>query len=196
MKPMKKRLMNLVRWVGVSLLWAALASAPASAQGGRLNIDDLRHLEDKASGVTDVTVDERTLKLGSAFLSPRRSADEAKIKELLSALKGVYVKVFEFDQDNAYSLSDLDGLRAQLRSPEWSRIVNVRSKRDGDNVEVYLLGEVDKVQGVAVIVAAPRELVVVNVVGPIDLEKISELEGHFGIPELDLKLDLGRKIKE
>jgi hypothetical protein len=73
----------------------------------------------------------------------------------------------------------------------------VQSKRGGENVEVYLMGEVDKIQGVAVIVADPHELVVANVVGPIDLEKISELEGHFGIPQLDLRLDIGRtRVKD
>jgi hypothetical protein len=31
-------------------------------------------------------------------------------------------------------------------------------------------------------VAEPTELTVVNIVGPIDVAKLGELEGHFGIP--------------
>ena len=33
------------------------------------------------------------------------------------------------------------------------------SKRDGEKVEVYIMGEVDKVQGLAIIAANPRELI-------------------------------------
>jgi hypothetical protein len=38
--------------------------------------------------------------------------------------------------------------------------------------------------GLAVIVAEPRSLTVVNVVGRIDLEKLGALAGQFGIPHL------------
>ncbi len=51
----------------------------------------------------------------------------------------------------------------------------------------------DKIQGVAVIVANSHEVAIVNVVGPIDLEKIGELEGQFGIPRLGL--DFGKWSK-
>jgi hypothetical protein len=193
---MKPELMSLVKRVGLAVVWAVVMVTPAWGQDARLQIT-LSHLEAKASEVTDVTVDERMLKLGAAILSTHRSADEARVKELLKALQGVYVKILKFDQDGAYTTTDLDSLRSQLQAPGWMRVVNVQSKRGGENVEVYLMGEVDKIQGVAVIVADPHELVVANVVGPIDLEKISELEGHFGIPQLDLRLDIGRtRVKD
>ena len=178
---------------GLALLGLSCAAAAAWGQDGRLQIGNLGALEARATDVTDVTVDERMLKLGSTILSSQRAGDAAKVKELLAMLKGVYVKVLEFEDANAYTMAELDGLRAQLQAPGWSRIVNVRSKRGGDNVEVYLLGEVDRVQGLAVIAGEPHQLVIVNVVGPIDLEKIGELEGSFGIPEIGLKLDLGRR---
>jgi hypothetical protein len=178
----------LTRWISLLLLCFSFAAA-VCGQEARLQMGGLAQLEAKAVEVLDVTVDERMLRLGSAFLSARREASEAKIKELLTALKGVYVKVFEFDRDGEYSSADLDELRAQLHGPGWTRIVNVRSRSGSENVEVYLMGDVDKIQGVAVISAEPRELVIVNIVGPIDLEKISELEGHFGIPQLELKLE-------
>ena len=33
----------------------------------------------------------------------------------------------------------------------------------------------------------PKELTVVNIVGPVDLDKLTQLEGQFGIPELEIK---------
>jgi hypothetical protein len=36
-----------------------------------------------------------------------------------------------------------------------------------------------------VIASEPREFTIVNIVGSIDLDKISQLEGQFGIPKMD-----------
>jgi hypothetical protein len=166
------------------------AGVAVYGQEARLRIDSLAQLEAKAVDITDVMVDERTLKLGASVFSAQRSADEAKLKELLKGLKGVYVKVLEFDQDGAYSQADLEEVRAQLRAPGWVRIVNVRSKRDGDNAEAYLMGDGDKIQGVAVIATNSHQVAIINIVGPLDLEKIGELEGQFGIPRLGL--DFGK----
>jgi len=33
----------------------------------------------------------------------------------------------------------------------------------------------------------PKELTVVNIVGPVDLSKLSKLEGNFGVPDLDIE---------
>jgi len=45
-----------------------------------------------------------------------------------------------------------------------------------------------RITGIAVIAASRRELVIVNIVGPIDLDKLSHLYGHFGIPDLDIDI--------
>ena len=88
--------------------------------------------------------------------------------------------------------SDLDALRNQLKSPGWSRIVGVKSKKDGENAEVYLKSENGGITGLAVIAAEPKELTVVNIVGSIQPEDLRDLGGRFGIP----KVDLGKKEKK
>ncbi len=163
-------------------------SRAAFGQDTRLKIDNLEKLADKAAETVDVTLDGPMLALASKFLSKERSPDEAKVKDLIKNLKGIYVKSFEFDKEGEYSEADVDAIRAQLRAPAWSRIVGVRSKRDGETAEVYLRTEGDsKILGMAVIAAEPKELTVVNIVGPIDLDKLSELEGHLGVPDLELE---------
>ena len=42
------------------------------------------------------------------------------------------------------------------------------------------------IRGLVVLASEPRAMTVVNVVGPLDLAKLSELEGKFGIPRWDL----------
>jgi hypothetical protein len=170
------------------LLWLVWTALPVAAQDAKLRLDSLNLLESKAAEIVDVAVDERMLRLASKVLSPKRSSDEAKIKELIAGLKGVYVKVFRFDRSDDYAPADLADLRAQFRAPGWTRILDVRSKRGGDNIEVHVMTDGDNITGVGIIAAEARELTVINIVGPIDLEKLSELEGHFGIPDLDLQI--------
>ena len=187
----------MARTISLILLLCALGAITAYGQEAKINLDSLAALEAKATETVDVALDERMLKLAAKVLSGKRSPDEAKIKELVAGLQGVYVKVLTFDKDGEYSTADLDPIRAQLRAPQWSKMIGVRTKRDGEDVEVFITTDAsNKITGLAIIAGDKRELVVVNISGPIDLEKLSELEGNFGIPHLDLKLDLGRKTRK
>ncbi len=167
------------------ILLAAFCVATARAQDARLQIDHHNKLADKAAEVVEVTLDERSLRLAAKFLSAN-NPDEAKVKEIVSGLKAVYVRVFEFDKPGAYTPNDLDSIRSQLRQPGWSKIVGVTSRRGGSNVDVHLKYQGDNIIGLAVVAADPTELTVVNIIGQIDLEKVRQLEGQFGIPKLDL----------
>ena len=111
--------------------------------------------------------------------------DSAKIKKLVNGLKGIYVKTFEFEKEGAYSDSDIAGIRKQLESG-WSRIVGIQSKKDGDNAEIYLkTGGPDG--GLAILCAGAKELTIVNIVGKIDLDQLSELGGNMGVPKIDVE---------
>jgi hypothetical protein len=144
----------------------------------------LDKLAEKATEVVDVTLDANLLQLASRFLSDR-DADQAKVKKLVSGLKGVYVRVFEFDRPGEYEPSDVESIRSQLRTPTWARVASVRSRRAGENAEVYLKSEGGQITGLTVIAAEPRQLTLVNIVGPINPEDIADLGGHFGIPRID-----------
>ncbi|MGH9853846.1 MAG: DUF4252 domain-containing protein [Blastocatellia bacterium] len=182
---MKKSVMTMKKVI-VLILLSALCAAIAQAQDARLQIDHLNKLAEKAGEVIEVTLDERLLQLAAKFLS-NQNPTEAKVKEIISGLKGVYVRVLEFDKPGEYAQSDLETIRSQLRQPGWQKIVGVFSRRGGDNVDVHLKMQGDNILGLAIIATDPKQLTVVNVVGPIDLEKLRELEGQFGIPRLDLE---------
>lgn len=173
-----------IRTACLALLIATVGALAAHAQ--RLQIGNLTQLEAKAIEIVDVTIDEKTLRLASKFLSSK-DPEQAKVREIVAGLKGVYVKSFEFEKEGEYSKEEVEALRAQMRGPGWTRIVGVVSKRAGsENVEVALMTEGDRVLGLALIAAEPKELTIVNIVGPIDLEKLSELEGNFSIPKLGI----------
>ena len=91
------------------------------------------------------------------------------------------MKSFEFDRDGVYTEGDVNAVRDQLKAP-WARLVNVRSK--GEAVEVYAYRERESSSGLAIVVAEPRQLTIVNIVGPIDLAQLGALGGQFGIPKV------------
>jgi len=113
--------------------------------------------------------------------------DEAAAKKVCQSLTGIYVRKFTFDADYAYPKADIDGIRRQLAAPGWSRIVEARSRKEQTDVDVYLLVDGGKARGLAVIASEPREFAIVNIVGSIDLEKLHDLEGQFGVPELQIE---------
>ena len=168
-----------------ALLLVLSISATAPAQSARIEMGQLDHLNAKASETVDVNIDERLMQITGKFLSGK-DPDEVKIKELINGLKGIYVKRFEFERDGEYSQADIESIRSQLRNPSWSKILNVSSKNE-NSVEVYLMSSVSQVEGLVVVATDPKELTIVNIVGPVDLEKLSHLEGQFGVPELGIE---------
>lgn len=160
-------------------------AATTMAQGAKLQLDQLDTLANRASETVDVKLDEHLMATTVKFFQGKDS-DDAEIRDLLKNVKGIYVKSFSFEKENEYSPVEIDSVLSQLRGGGWSKIVGVKSKKDGENVEVYLLNIGDQIGGLAVVSIEPKEFTVVNIVGPINLEKLSQLEGSFGVPYLNL----------
>ncbi len=157
----------------------------AKAQDPRIQMSGLDHLAAKATQTVDVNLDERLMRLASRVFDDK-DADEREVKKLIAGLKGIYVKSFEFDADGQYTEADIETIRTQLKAPGWTRLVNVTSKKDG-MLEVYLLFNGDMVGGMAVLHTDDKELTVVNIVGPVDVDKLAKLEGQLGIPDLGIQ---------
>lgn len=174
------------QYVCTCTLAALVALAPARAVAQQLQLPDLSRLNTGAIDVVDVTVDQALLGMAASFMGSGGDADEAKVKALISSLKGIYVKSFTYDKDGAYDPTALDGVRKQLSTGQWQRIVAAKSQKDRSDVAVYLWRTGDKPGGLAVLSAGPREVTLVNIVGMIDLEQLRSLSGKFGVPEIDL----------
>lgn len=161
-------------------------SAVASAQDiSSLRPPGLDAYEAAASDSVEVTLDAHILQTAAKAM-PDKEPDEKVVKALLSGLKGVYVRAFKFERDGAYKAADVEALRARFQSPEWSRVVGVRSRRYGDNVDVFVSASGTQLNGLGVVIASPKELVYVQVSGPLDLERLRALEGRFRVPRLEL----------
>jgi len=173
---MTRYLTNII----LALLAALALPLTASAQGTRLNLD-FPDLAAKAAETTDVTLDGPMLRLAGRFLNSN-DAEERSAKEMISGLSGIYVRSYEFDHEGEYDKSEAQRVRQQL-GPTWKKIVKVTS-RTREDVDIYADTRGDNITGLLIISAEPKEFTVVNIVGPVDLEKLAGLEGQFGIPHI------------
>src|SRR5688572_388050 len=173
----------------ILLVLVVLASAfgeTAGAADGMLKLPAFSGLEQKANESVTITLDAALLGLAGRFLNAEEPNDAA-VKEVMQGLSGIYVRSFTFDSDFVYQKSDVDMVRRQLSAPGWQRLVEVRSRKQGSDVDVYISMEGDKVRGLAIIASEPRELTIVNIVGSVDLQKLHRLEGRFGVPNMQLE---------
>jgi len=155
---MKTLFQTLLKFALVSAL-LAIGGVSATAQTAKLQLDQLDVLANRASETVDVKLDEHLMQTTASFT---------------------------FEKESEYSPAEVESVMTQLRGGGWSKIIGVTSKKDGDNVDVYLMSVGDEISGLAVVSLEPKELTIVNIVGPINLEKLTQLEGSFGVPYLNL----------
>jgi len=182
---MKPLFQTNIRTALTAFLLILAPALVANGQDSRIQMAGLDHLAAKASQTVDVNLDERLMRIAAKVLSDK-DEDERDVKKLIAGLKGIYVKSFEFDTEGQYAAADVETIRTQLRAPGWSRLVNVTSRKQG-MLEVYLLFNGEQVGGLAVLHTDDKELTVVNIVGPVDLDKLAKLEGQLGVPELGIE---------
>lgn len=160
---------------------AVAFAVPASAQRINLDLPGLAGLADRATEVVDVTLDASMIRLAAKFLGGD-DPQEREIRDLVNGLQGIYVRSYEFEKEGEYDRGLLERVKSQL-GPTWKPLVTVRSKtKENVNIMADLRGE--RVAGLVIISAEPREFTVVNIVGDIDIDRLSKLEGEFGIPKI------------
>jgi hypothetical protein len=162
-----------------------LPQQAAVAGDAKLSLPDFQALESKASETVSITLDSSLIAMAARFLDSSKPEDAAA-RRAIAGITGIYVRSFTFDSDFAYPKSDVDNVRKQLTAPGWQQLVQVHSRKDHNDVDVYIRVDGNKANGLAIIASEPREFTIVNIVGSVDLQKLHELEGHFGIPQMDL----------
>jgi hypothetical protein len=195
MNDMKKLFRTSWKFAPVLLLLLLGTVTGSKAQVAKLQLDQLDVLANRANDTVDVKLDERLIQTTSKFFSSK-DPDDAEVLKILKGLKGIYVKSFTFENENEYTQAELETVLTQLRVGSWNKILTVISKKDGDNIEVYLNTAGDQINGLVVLSIQPKQLVVVNLVGPVDLERLSKLEGQFGVPDLDIETKKTKKDQD
>ena len=166
------------------ILLSLILALPTTAALAQTRIAlDFPELAAKADETVDVTLDGPMLRFAGKFLSDK--GDERTAKDVIRNLVGIYVRSYTFEHEGAYDRAIADRVRNQL-GPSWHKIVKVTSRKS-DNVDIYADMHGDDIAGLVIISAEPKEFTVVNLVGPIDLDKLGSLEGEFGIPRMSVE---------
>jgi hypothetical protein len=181
---------SLVR--GLLAVLALAVAVPTMGQSkpvklrGQLDLPEFASLAEKATESVNVTLPPALLSLGCQLMDPKEP-DEAAARKLCMGLQAIYVRHYTFESDYAYPRADVERVKRQLSAPGWTQIVGAISRKENTNVDVFVLIDNDKAQGLSIIATEPREFTIVNIVGSIKLDQLHELEGQFNIPELGLE---------
>jgi len=169
--------------IALALTWA-LSQSPVFAQEVKIPVsfEKLAALADES---VDVTLEGPMLKMTTALLSSNDS-EQAKVKKALAGLDNITVKHYSFSSEGEYDPADLESVRRQLKMPDWSKLVGVRSK-EGKSADIYLKVTPDgMIGGVVILQAEPREFTLVSISGKLDLAQLADLGGRYHIPAFDL----------
>ena len=169
----------VVRSLVVCLAFVASGGA-AAAETSRLKIPDFSHLQAKAVESVDVTVGPFMLWLATK-LAPERDEDGTEVKKILQGIEAVYIRSYQFDRDDAYSMEDVERVREQLRQEQWKPLVEVRNK-DAEKVDIFMAIQNDSPTGFAIVASDRREFTIVNIVGTIDPKHIGKLQASLALP--------------
>jgi Domain of unknown function (DUF4252) len=175
----------MVTWMVLGSLIASAWAAPPPAQNAKLDLSQLDKLAKKASQVADVNLEGPMLKLAAETMASKEPKGKAAaVPGMLQQLKGIYVRAFEFSKPGEYSKADLESLLKQVESGGWKPVVNAKEEKSGESAHIYIMEEGGEAVGLVIVAAEPKELAVVNLVGPINFSQLGGLGGLGALGQL------------
>jgi hypothetical protein len=178
-----------LRSVTLACALLALPALAFAADPGRLQLPDFTALSKKATQSVDISLDPSLLHLASGVINSDDGGNASAVNGVIQGIRGIYVRSYTFDKPGEYSKADVKSVEAQLLAPGWQPIVSTHDLKQGNNVDIYILRNGNRTDGLAIIAADPRQLTIVNIVGAIDLAKLAHLQGQFGVPKIGLSAD-------
>jgi uncharacterized protein DUF4252 len=142
-----------------------------------------KELASRASNVTEVTLDKDMLGFAAKFMDGKNK-DQASVSQLVQGLDGIYVRDYEFDKEGQYSMDDIEKLRQAFETPEWSPIVRTRERNGAEITDVLVKQVNGESRGMFVLTAEPKELCIVLILGPINMDQLGMLKGFGGLGAL------------
>jgi hypothetical protein len=160
------------------------------AQDAKIPLERLTALE-KAEETVEVALDERLMQLAAKFSTAKTLRQQSERsrrwleRHLRTRLHIEQAGEYDINESSHCVRSCAPRLAEDRRRPQqaWWRQVRRAS------VDQQRMTSPDWY----IIAADPKELTLVNIIGMIDLEKLSQLQGQLGIPKFDF--DFGGKSK-
>lgn len=171
-------------WAGIVALGIVVSGVVAGSAYGQDSLPAPSPIEKalaaRASHVTEVTLDKNMLAFAAKFM---KDDSDKEARNMVQNLKGVYVREYDFDKENSYTAEELEGLRKYFQGTDWSSMVHESTKGKAGGSDVFVKIINGRMEGLFVLDAEEKQLSLVLILGPIDVDKIGELGGNFGIPK-------------
>lgn len=152
-----------------------------------------KELAAKASDVTEVTLGKNMLGFAAKFMNGK-DEDEAATRKLIEGLQGIYVREYEFDKEGDYSMEQIEQLRKYFETSEWTPIVRERERKGRESTDVLVKLVNGESHGMFVLEAEPKELTIVLILGPVNVDDLGKLKGLGGLGSLsDVQKDIKGK---
>jgi hypothetical protein len=163
-------------------VWILFAAAIAAFAQQSFDFKSLDKLGANATGSTNITLEGDVLKLATSIFDDKSS---------LKGLTGVYIRSFEFDKLGQYKDADLAPLRSYVKTLQWVKVVDVKDADEASEIYIQTLPD-NKLGGLAIISAEPKEVTVVFISGVMNMSDLGKLSGNLGIPDITINPD-GKK---
>lgn len=188
---------NLIRSsLAAATLSLVLSSSSHAAEAGAIDIGQL--MPSAKGEFVEINLSSAMLKF-AARIAARQEPEAA---ELIRNLKSIRVNVVGMDDSNrASTIEQIEGVRRKLEAQGWTKMVTVRERNGGDNVDVHVMqrGE-ESIDGLVVTVLDKKgEAVFVNIVGNINADQIAQIAEKFDLEPLrkvHLKIEGKKKAKD
>jgi len=166
----------------IFVLAAAAWAAPGLAQNSALPAPSPieKELAARASDVTEVTLGKNMLAFAAKVMNGK-DEDEAATRHLIEGLDGIYVREYQFDKEGQFSPDEVDQLRKYFETSEWSSLVKARQRKGGESTDVMVKLVNGESHGLFVLSVEPKELTIVLILGPINMDELGELKGIGGL---------------
>lgn len=176
---MKNPLKKLI--VAIAIVVAA-GTGPLMSQTSPLMLPAAveKDLAARASDVTEVTLNKNMLGFAAKFMNGK-DKDDAAVRQLIEGLDGIYVRSYEFEKPGEYSLDQVEALRKNFNSTEWSPMVHERERKSGETTDIMIKLVNGQPHGMFILAAEPKELTIVLIMGPIRMDQLAELNGIAGL---------------
>ena len=169
-----------------ALACLTLANAPGvEAADPQLKLPSFEHLQRVAVETVNVTIGRGPLSLAAHVLENSADPQDREFEEVLNRLQSVQVHSFKFASDGQFDAAEVDAIRNQLSAPGWNALAKIHQHGPAaENVDIYVSMDHELVNGLAILVAGPRELTVVNIVGSVDPATLAKFSTRLGLPSI------------
>ena len=161
------------------------AAVPAFAQpASGVAALEFETLEEKADEVVKVNLWGRSLEQAKRLMGLRKNVT-ASVRGFLGGLKGVYRRTYRFRGSEA-SEDDVRPVHKRLSDDGWVPIIETADRQAPESLSVYSYYEDEELAGMTVVSSDPGEVTVLKIMGPVDLEALSQIGRGLGLPLMNV----------